>query len=45
VPGYANRVDKAKYEALRDALLKIMPRSPSGLTQGEMITVAAKAAP
>ncbi len=45
VPVYTNRVDKAKYEAMKDALLRIVPRDPPGLTPGEMIAAAAKAAP
>jgi len=45
VPGYTNRVYKAKYEAMKDAIRKIIPRNPPGLTQGEMIAAAARAAP
>lgn len=45
VPGYTGRVDKGKYKAMKVALLKIIPRDPPGLTQGEMISAAAKAAP
>ena len=36
VPGRSTRVDAAKYEAMRTALLKVLPAKPSGLTQAEM---------
>lgn len=36
VPGYVTRVDKAKYMAMKKALLKVLPRKPPGLTQKEM---------
>ena len=31
-PGRTNRVDKAKYTAMRDALLKVMPKGEPGIT-------------
>ena len=36
VPGYVTKVDKAKYEAMRKAMLKALPRKPPGLTQQEI---------
>lgn len=36
VPGYTSRVDRKKYEAMRKALLKVLPRKAPGLTQKEM---------
>ena len=36
VPGRSTRVDAAKYEAMRSALLKVLPAKPPGLTQAEM---------
>jgi hypothetical protein len=36
VPGYTNFVDAAKYGAMKDILLEVMPSKPPGLTQGEM---------
>lgn len=36
VPGRSSRVDAAKYEAMRSALMKILPVKPPGLTQAEM---------
>lgn len=35
-PGWTGKVDAAKYEAMREALLKILPRTAPGLTQTEM---------
>jgi len=35
-PGQVTRVDAAKYEAMRKALLKALPPSMPGLTQEEM---------
>ena len=37
VPGYTTTVDKAKYDAVRKALLKVLPRKAPGLTQAEMM--------
>lgn len=31
-PGHAQRVDRAKYEAMRDALIAVLPASPPGIT-------------
>jgi dihydrofolate reductase len=36
VPGHSARVDAAKYEAMRSALLKVLPPGPPGLTQAQM---------
>lgn len=30
-PGYTERVNRAKYEAMRDALLKALPTDPPGM--------------
>jgi hypothetical protein len=43
-PGYTNRVDAAKYEAMKDILLDLMPHKAPGLTQGEMFDAVRKAA-
>lgn len=37
VPGQVTRVNAAKYEAMRRALLKVLPRKAPGLTQKEMV--------
>jgi len=37
VPGYQTRVDAAKYEAMRHALLRVVPRERPGITQAEMV--------
>lgn len=34
-PGHVVRVDRAKYLAMRDALLSVLPESPPGLTAQE----------
>jgi hypothetical protein len=34
-PGHVTRVDRAKYEAMRDALLQVLPPGPPGLTVAE----------
>jgi hypothetical protein len=34
-PGHVQRVDRAKYEAMRDALLQVLPVGPPGLTVAE----------
>lgn len=36
VPGTTNRVDRAKYEAMKHAFLTVMPDSAPGLTQNEV---------
>ena len=36
VPGYTARVDKSKYEAMKKALLKVLPKKAPGLTQAVM---------
>ncbi len=36
-PGYATRVDKQKYDAVKKAMLKALPRTTPGLTQAEMV--------
>lgn len=37
VPGRTSTVDGGMYEAMRRALLKVLPRNAPGLTQAEMI--------
>lgn len=39
VPGKFNNVNAEKYVAMRDVLLKVLPKEPPGLTQTEMSTV------
>jgi hypothetical protein len=34
-PGHVQRVDRAKYEAMREALLKVLPTGAPGLTVAE----------
>ena len=34
-PGRVERVDKRKYSAMKDALIKVLPRQPPGLTVAE----------
>lgn len=34
-PGYTERVDRPKYEAMREALLSILPNTSPGLTAAE----------
>lgn len=34
-PGRVHRVNRAKYEAMRAALLSVLPKSPPGLTVAE----------
>jgi hypothetical protein len=36
VPGYRSQVDALKYHAIRDALLRTLPKTPPGLTQREL---------
>lgn len=37
VPGHTANVDAEKYEAMRSAMLGVLPNDPPGLTQSEMI--------
>lgn len=37
VPGQVTRVNAAKYVAMKEALLKVLPRAAPGLTQAEMM--------
>jgi len=37
-PAYRGRVDAGKYEAMRTALMKVLPEHPPGLTQSDMTT-------
>lgn len=37
VPGQVTRVNAAKYYAMKDALLKVLPHAAPGLTQAEMM--------
>jgi hypothetical protein len=34
-PGYTERVNRDKYEAMREALLSVLPKEPPGLTAAE----------
>jgi hypothetical protein len=36
VPGYTTRVDKAIYDAMKQAMWKVLPIKPPGLTQKEI---------
>ena len=36
VPGYTVQVDAGKYQAMRKALLAVLPKKPPGLTQSEI---------
>jgi hypothetical protein len=36
VPGYTRQVDRAMYEAMKAALLEVLPAQPPGLTQAEL---------
>lgn len=38
VPGYTSTVDATMYHAMFNALLKVLPTIPPGLTQAEMIS-------
>lgn len=38
VPGQTTRVDAIKYNAVKDALLRILPAKPPGITQKQMMT-------
>jgi hypothetical protein len=44
-PGSSWRVDAVKYEAMRKAMMKVLPRKAPGLTQAEMWEALARAAP
>ncbi len=44
VPGYTHAVDAAHYEAMKKALLQVLPREGPGLTQAEMWTQLAAVA-
>jgi hypothetical protein len=37
-PGYTQRVDRAKYMAVRDALIAVLPAEPPGVTVAEAKT-------
>lgn len=37
VPGHTSRVDAAKYEAMKTAMLAVLPSAEPGLTQKEMM--------
>ena len=45
VPGYEKRVDRAKYNATRKALLKVLPKKAPGMTQRQMFTAVKKHLP
>jgi len=36
VPGYSSRIDAEKYDAMRKALLKVLPKRLPGMLQKEM---------
>ncbi len=38
-PGRTERVDRAKYQAMRDALLRVLPKTSPGLTVAEAKTL------
>lgn len=44
-PGKTHRVDRAKYEATRKALLDALPPAEPGLTQAEMIAAVRQRLP
>jgi len=37
VPNYTHNVNKAKYLAMREVLLKVVPKNETGITQKEML--------
>ena len=39
VPGHVTRVDRAKYEAMRDALLSALPDEDPGMTVKDVLAV------
>ncbi|MEM8781629.1 MAG: hypothetical protein AAGE65_02140 [Planctomycetota bacterium] len=43
VPGHTARVDAIKYYAMRDALLKVLPKTAPGLTQKQMLEAVREA--
>ncbi len=45
VPGYTQEVDAEKYETMRRAVLKVLPRRAPGLTQTEMRRAVRKHVP
>ena len=44
VAGYTGQVDAEKYNAMKDIILKVMPRKAPGMTQGEMFDAVRAAA-
>jgi len=44
-PGYTGRVNREKYEAMRNVVLQIVPRKGPGITQAEMMAAVEKKAP
>jgi hypothetical protein len=45
VPSYHHKVDAKKYHAMREALLKIVPRTGRGITQNEMMKAVGSQVP
>jgi len=45
VPAYRGRLDAVKYEAMRETMMKVLPRNAPGLTQQEMWDAVVRAAP
>jgi len=45
VPGHISRVDAEKYNAMKTALLKILPKNKPGLTQKEMTSAVVEHLP
>jgi len=43
-PGSSWRVDAVRYEAMREAMMKVLPRKAPGLTQAEMIAALKRVA-
>lgn len=44
-PGHKTRVDAAKYTAMRDAMLAVMPASAPGMTPAEIIAAVKPSLP
>ena len=44
-PGLTTRIDAAKYQVARSAILKVLPRKAPGFTQDEMMREMGKALP
>jgi len=44
-PGQISRVDAAKYLAMKETLMQVLPSSSPGLTQKEMMAAVKEAAP